>query len=205
MKIRTTFLASLALLTFLACSNEPISEDDVLTRNDTTNENIEDSINEGSNVDSSSSENDDAPCVTTALVAGQHHVAGTVSISIVDGNLVVTYFTTEEWTLGTTHLSIGNCNDDWVPLNGAGNPQIGQFEFTEPTSTSDNEVVYIIALPDGFEGQDYCFSAHAEVEGPTGGETAWAEGEQFSGNSWAMYDEFNTSDCTDGGSNGGVF
>ncbi len=205
MKNKATLLASLALTIFFACSNEPISDDKELSRFDATDEIIDDSVNDDGNVENSSSENDDEPCVTTTLVAGQHHEAGTVSIAIVDGNLVVTYYTTDDWTLGTTHLSIGNCSDDWVPLNGAGNPQIGQFEFTEPSSITDNEVVYIIALPDGFEGQDYCFSAHAEVEGPTGGETAWAEGQQFSGNSWAMYDEFNTSDCTDDGSSGGVY
>ena len=203
MKNKATLLASFALTIFLACSNEPISEEMDSSRFNTVEDIGKDTANDEGNVGSSSLESDDEPCVTTTLVAGQHHEAGTVSIAIVDGNLVVTYTTIGEWTLGTTHLSIGNCNDDWVPLNGAGNPQIGQFEFTEPSSVTDNEVVYIIPLPDGFEGQDYCFSAHAEVQGPTGGETAWAEGQQFSGKSWAMYDEFNTSDCTDDGSNGG--
>ncbi len=205
MKNKMTLLASFALTIFLACSNEPISDEKELTKFDATDEIIDDTVNVDGNVESSSSESEDESCVTTTLVAGQHHQAGTVSIAIVDGNLVVTYYATDDWTLGTTHLSIGNCSDDWVPLNGAGNPQIGQFEFTEPSSITDNEVIYIIALPDGFEGQDYCFSAHAEVQGPSGGETVWAEGQQFSGNSWAMYDEFNTSDCTDDGSNGGVF
>ena len=41
----------------------------------------------------------------------------------------------------------------------------------------------------------YCFAAHAEVTGPTGGETAWAEGTGFDGNNWAMYVEAELSDC----------
>ena len=140
-------------------------------------------------------------CVYTHLIAGQHHVAGSITVDVVGDNLVITYTTTDEWTLGTTHLSIGNCDEDWAPLNGAGNPQIGQFEYTEPYSVGDHEVVYIISL----EGLDdnYCFAAHAEVEGPTGGETAWGQGTQFTGRSWAMFVESNLSDCPSGDGDGG--
>lgn len=142
-------------------------------------------------------------CVYTHLIAGQHHVAGSVTVDLVGANLVITFSTNSDWTLGTTHLSLGNCAEDWAPLNGGGNPQIGQFEFTEPFSTGPHEVVYIISA----EGLDdnYCFAAHAEVQGPTGGETAWAQGTEFSGNSWAMFVEALLSECPsdDGGDGGG--
>ncbi|WMI69215.1 hypothetical protein [Mangrovimonas sp. YM274] len=137
----------------------------------------------------------DNPCVSVNLIAGQHHVAGDVSVYNDGEHLFVIFSSNGQWTLGTTHLSLGNCEDDWVPLNGAGNPQIGQFPFTEPISATEYEVVYAISLES--LGDNYCFAAHAEVEGPTGGETAWAEGAQFDGNSWAMFVEASLLDCPD--------
>lgn len=135
-------------------------------------------------------------CFYTHLVAGQHYVAGSVTINIEGDNLIITYSTNEDWTIGITHLSIGNCDEDWVPLTGSGNPRIGQFEYTEPFSSTSTEVVYVISL----EGLDdnFCFAAHAEVVGPSGEETAWAQGIQFNGRSWAMYSEVNASDCDSG-------
>ena len=129
----------------------------------------------------------------THLIAGQHHTAGSVTIDVEGDNLIITYTTNEDWTIGTTHLSIGICDEDWIPMTGSGNPQIGQFEYTEPFSVEPHEVVYIIPISE--IGDNYCFAAHAEVEGPTGGETAWAEGTEFSGNSWAMFEEFLLSEC----------
>lgn len=140
-------------------------------------------------------------CFYTNLIAGQHYVAGSVTVDIVGDNLIITYTTNGDWTLGITHLSIGNCDEDWAPLTGSGNPQIGQFEYTEPFSSGPHEVVYVISL----EGLDdnFCFAAHAEVVGPNGGETAWAQGTQFSGRSWAMFAELNLSDCDSGNDDGG--
>ena len=132
-------------------------------------------------------------CFYTHLIAGQHHTAGSVTIDVEGDYLIVTFTTNDDWTLGTTHLSIGLCDTDWVPTTGSGNPQIGQFEFTEPDSQTPHEVVYIIPISE--VGDNYCFAAHAEVEGPTGGETAWADGIQFSGNSWAMFAKFELSSC----------
>jgi hypothetical protein len=93
-------------------------------------------------------------------------------------------------------LSVGNCDEDWVPLTGSGNPQIGQFEYTEPSFVTPYEVVYIIPL-EGLN-DNYCFAAHAEVVGPDGNdETAWAEGPEFDGRSWAMFVESTLSECED--------
>ena len=140
-------------------------------------------------------ETSDSPCFTTTLMAGQHHESGIVTLDIEDGNLIITYTMNEDWTIGITHLSVGSCDDDWVPLNGAGNPKIGQFEYTEPYSESPTEVVYIISLDE--LGDTICFAAHAEVDGPTGGETAWAEGTQFEGNGWAMFVQTDITECTE--------
>ena len=120
-------------------------------------------------------------------------------------NLIITYTTNGDWDLGITHLAIGNCENDWVPLNGAGNPIIGQFDYTEPTSTTASEVVYVIPLADFDLESGICFAAHAEVNGPNGGETAWAQGDEFAGRSWAMYVQTDLSDCgedDDDGANG---
>ena len=58
-------------------------------------------------------------CVYTQLIAGQHYSAGSVTIDVVGDNLVVTYTTNGDWTIGTTHLSIGVCEDGWVPTTGS--------------------------------------------------------------------------------------
>lgn len=132
-------------------------------------------------------------CVVTNLIAGQHHIAGSVTVESDGVNLIITYTTNEGWTINATHLSIGGCDDESIPTNGAGNPTIGRFEYHSTHSDGVNQVTYMISLD--VIPEYYCFAAHAEVSGPTGGETAWAEGSEFSGNSWAMYVEAVLSDC----------
>lgn len=183
---KLTTLVVICFLVFVGCTNEQL-EDDQLKKAKPKQTQI---VQSNDAPDSDNGEH----CVYTQLIAGQHHSAGSVTIDVVGDNLVVTYTTNGDWTIGTTHLSIGVCDEDWVPTNGSGNPQIGHFEFTEPYSATDHEVVYIIPITE--VGDNYCFAAHAEVQGPTGGETAWAEGNEFSGNSWAMYSEFDLSTCT---------
>lgn len=171
---------------FVGCTNEQLENDELKKAKPKNTQIIQ--PNDLPNTDNGEH------CVYTQLIAGQHYSAGSVTIDVVGDNLVVTYTTNGDWTIGTTHLSIGVCEDDWVPTTGSGNPQIGHFEFTEPYFESENEVIYIIPITD--IGDNYCFAAHAEVEGPTGSETAWAEGTEFSGNSWAMYSEFDITTCT---------
>ena len=142
-------------------------------------------------------ESSDGYCLTTKLIAGQHHEAGTITVSVTEDHIIITYTTNEDWTINATHLSIGGCEDGDIPTNGSGNPQIGHFEYHSEHSDGINQVVYTISLDD--IPDLYCFAAHAEVYGPTGEETAWAEGEEFSGNSWAMYVEALLSECNDVG------
>lgn len=194
MKKPYLFVASLLLCMLVGCSQEPISEDLQLRKSREKPIVITPPVETDASVD-------EAHCFTTQLLAGQHHVAGSVTMDIVGENIVITYFTNSSWTLGITHLSVGNCDEDWAPLNGGGNPQIGQFEYTEPYSTGPHEVVYIIPLAEF--GDNFCFAAHAEVQGPTGGETAWAEGTQFPGNGWAMFVETVLSNCQSDGDGGG--
>ena len=185
MKKLTTLLSAFVLCVLFGCTSEQL-DDQYARKGKIKNIPVE-------LPDETSDTDNGEHCVYTPLIAGQHHTAGSVTIDLVGNNLIVTYSTNGEWTIGTTHLSLGVCNDDWVPITGSGNPQIGHFEFTEPFSESPHEVVYVIPITE--IGDNYCFAAHAEVEGPDGGETAWAEGAEFSGNSWAMFSAFNLSNC----------
>ena len=132
-------------------------------------------------------------CLTSNLIAGQNYVAGQVSAHVEGDLIIITYTTNEDWVINATHLSIGNCNEQWVPTTGSGNPKVGKFAHSSEHSEGINQVSYTLEV--GVIDYEFCFAAHAEVTGPTGNETAWAEGPAFSGNSWAMYVEALLSDC----------
>jgi hypothetical protein len=184
---KNTFIVSALLLTaFMSCETETMTQEQ--TSSD-PNFRISESINNNM----FSRETLDDPCMTVNLKAGQNHIAGTVTVDKDGENLIIIYSTNEDWTIGSTHLSIGNCDEQWVPTTGSGNPKVGRFEHSEPHSAGTNEVVYMISLE--VLNENYCFAAHAEVQGATGGETAWAEGTDFGGNNWAMYVEALLSDC----------
>ncbi|WP_223032473.1 hypothetical protein [Hanstruepera marina] len=132
-------------------------------------------------------------CIYVQLIAGQQYEAGQVTVDIEGDDLILKYSTHEDWVINATHLSIGNCGEQDIPTTGSGNPTIGRFEHGTTHSEGVNEVVYYVnrqALNDV-----YCFAAHAVVTGPNGEETAWAEGLDFGGNSWAMYVEATQSEC----------
>ncbi len=171
---------------------------------------------------------------TTNLMAGQHHNAGTVSVTKDAENLLVTYETntdtssTKNWTIKATHLYVGAC--DAIPTTKAGNPKIGRFPYKQDHDAGTTSYTYTIPL-DTLD-DCFCVAAHAVVDcsiettttTPTpinpgtgskpgkgkdkdkdsnkdnsddscGEETAWAEGQGFPGNSWAMFLEIcNTPD-----------
>ena len=155
----------------------------------------------------------DEPCISVDLVAGQNEVVGSVTIDRNETHLILTYNTNDVWDIDLTHMSIGDCNEQWAPQTGSGNPKIGRFEHTEPHTESIKEVVYFVDLEALPEYTDiYCFAAHAEVSGPNGGETAWAGQiggqyansnsqsdeftvKDFEGNNWAMYIEASQTSC----------
>ncbi len=146
--------------------------------------------------DSSTEDTSDEHCHTVNLIAGQHHEIGTVTIDIEGDNLIVTYTTNGDWVLDATHLHITNCEEDGFPTTGANNPKIGHFDYTSVHEDETTQVTYTIDI--GEITGALCFAAHAEVDGPSE-ETAWAEGEDFGGNSWAMYFEADLTDCDDDG------
>ena len=133
-------------------------------------------------------------CDSINLIAAQNYVAGSVTIERDNENLFITYTATGEWSITETHISIGDCNEVEIPNTGSDNPKIGNFEYA---GNHDNEqtVVYTINLSELNISDMYCLAAHAVVVGDNGAETAWAEGLDFGGNSWAMYVENYLSDC----------
>jgi hypothetical protein len=118
------------------------------------------------------------------LLAGQTIDSGTITVTIVDGNIVVTYTTDENWVIDETHLFVGDLNN--LPINGGGNPRIGHFPFAGTHTNGTTEVSYTtLGL---IEGECVYVAAHAVVRNTVAGqtETAWGNGEPIGGNSWAM-------------------
>lgn len=125
------------------------------------------------------------------LKADQDVVVGTLTVEIIDGDLVVTYLVDSPWVLGDTHLYVGTD----VPKKSAP----GQFPYG-PEDAVDG--VYTIPLVDldAEVGDILVIAAHAEVTNPDETdpitllpreETAWANGTQIrSDKNWAMYFTF---------------
>lgn len=182
-------LTLLALVFFTSCQQEEL----IIEENVLVNSNPNFRVSTDTNSTTNQRASYDEPCMTTNLIAGQNHIAGTVSTDFDGTDLIITYTTNQDWSIQATHLSIGNCGEQTIPTTGSGNPKIGHFEHATTHSTDVMTVTYYIDA--SVLNENYCFAAHAEVNGPTGGETAWAEGTGFSGNNWAMYVEALLSDC----------
>jgi len=130
-------------------------------------------------------------CTQVDLIAGQNYDSGNVEVAIEGENLLVTYTMEGDWLLKATHLYVGDCSER--PANNPGNPLIGQFPLAETHPAGTTTFTYSISiatLPDCL-----CIAAHAEVSGPSGNETAWANGLPYGGSSWAMYFEYCISQC----------
>ncbi len=121
------------------------------------------------------------------LVAGQNMTIGYISVQNVGSNLnVVFHVTASGWQLVDTHLAVyANAAD--FPVNGGGNPKVGQFPYHKADGN------YTIPTP---SGNPLYIGAHAVVNSTTyGGQTAWGMGTtcqgnpsmSFGGNNWAQY------------------
>jgi hypothetical protein len=192
MKKITVLISALLLISFFSCNTESINDEKITQ--DPNFRVFEAKVKKKGSI-SSLRMSLDEPCMSTNLIAGQNYIAGTVTVDTDGENLIITYTTNEEWTIDATHLSIGDCGEQSIPTTGSGNPKVGKFAHSTTHSEGVNEVTYLIDLSVANEEGDFCFAAHAEVTGPEGEETAWAEGTPFDGKSWAMYVEANTSDC----------
>lgn len=147
------------------------------------------------------------------LYAGQTIDVGTVCVSVdnaVDtstqcgagatGVMNVTYATTGGWQISESHLAAGDQLGD-IPVNKAGNPQIGQFAFSSTSPAGTTTKSYSVPLCSfGLDGEDEScdpvksyLAAHAVVRkqranGTWQSETAWGDGERIvKKGSWAEY------------------
>lgn len=142
---------------------------------------------------------------TFELTAGQNMNAGTVTVSNDNNFIYVTYTTTGQWSIYETHLYVGHPDD--LPKNGGGNPQIGQFPYSE---THYGVTSYTYAVPIDPDLNCYIVAAHATVGlmgengEPTQFETAWVNQCEINpdGGSWAMYAKYCLMDCEGDGFNG---
>jgi MYXO-CTERM domain-containing protein len=135
------------------------------------------------------------------LIAGQHIDVGDVVVTQ-DGNQVCVSFeiTEDGWYLVETHISVVTDVADF-PRNSNDGPAIGHFPMG--TSHSDQETSYeaCVTLDDlGCNADAELFiAAHASVEryhdGCVQQETAWGNGVDFGGGSWAMYFSHGPGNC----------
>ena len=156
-------LLAFSLLTLWSCSKEPMN---------LTPESSE----------SRRSGNNYGTVYVADLYAGQNMLIGTVELANYDDQVYVTYKTNGDWSLKKTHLFVGEYSE--LPLNNGGNPQVGRFPYKRTHPNGTQEFTHV--GPDVYSGGCYFHAAHAEVIGPNGSESAWAEGDPLGGNSWAM-------------------
>ncbi len=138
----------------------------------------------------------------TRLMAGQSIDVGTVEVTQDETLLCVTFDTTgTDWYITENHLALAGTVEE-LPQTGSGNPQVGQFPYSRTnldTQTDTHCVDYVAA---GYLPEDAVYlAAHAVVELRDGSgtavqtETAWGEGPEFSGRSWAMYFDYALESC----------
>ena len=155
---------------------------------------------------------------TQTLYAGQTIEIGTVSMEVVNDDLVITYQTDSGWQLQETHLWVGDDLAD-MPQTRKGNPKIGNFPFNSGDISGESNRIETIALNLlGFSCPSndsvYYVAAHAAVQLVDGSgnvvqtETAWSEGSRYvERGMWGTYSSLPlTCDCgTIGGpTTGGV-
>ncbi|MDO1501964.1 hypothetical protein Q2T40_17660 [Winogradskyella maritima] len=183
------FLLTVVALLSTACTSEPI----ILT------EEASSEINYTTSAKNSKTSNDsdwsfDVPCVQIPLMAGQYHNAGSVNIYVVDGEIVIAYESTGDWEISGVHMDISACDNLTFPVTGSGNPKIGKFQYKSEHPEGTDQVAFYFNEND-LEDQ-FCVALHAVVNDGNGNEeTAWGQGIDFGGNSWAMYASVDLSDC----------
>ena len=148
------------------------------------------------------------PCAVPQVVpfyAGQFIDIGTVTASLDEGLLCIDIQTTGNWVLVQTHATLG-LDLDSLPLTGSGNPQVGHFIFQTDHDPPVTSFSYCTDPLDYlYEPGDVYIAVHAEAVllddagNPIQEETAWADGPQFPGRSWATYFILAIESCPVGG------
>lgn len=136
----------------------------------------------------------------TTLWAGQHHDAGTLTVSNNGENLYVTFDTSGDWLLKKTHMNVSTSLSG-VPANRQGVPVPGHFAYSE-SHDHISSYTYVISLDD-LNGELFTVAAHAEVvkldEYGTviRGETAWGGDQRGPSNRWWFYSVYEVQECTE--------
>ncbi|MBC7388575.1 MAG: hypothetical protein H7329_05135 [Opitutaceae bacterium] len=141
--------------------------------------------------------------------AGQHTLAGTITVTNDAINLIVTYNTIDGWLLKHTHLYVGPKSG--LPVGATGNPKIGNFPYSTEHSPMVTSFSYTIPLSK-FEGEScIIIAAHAEViklsenGGTADAQTAWGAGKEITpGGSWATYSDYCICKASTGSTTGGT-
>jgi hypothetical protein len=119
------------------------------------------------------------------LLAGQDMTAGTVTLSTdTSGNIFVEIDIDPGWCMTAAHVDQA-ASPSGFPTNSANNPKVGQFHY--------NLAYYTCQYWDRFQFRragGNLFAVHAVVERCGKFETAWGQGDDFDGKSWAMYIEY---------------
>lgn len=103
-----------------------------------------------------------------ALMAGQHHHSGTVTVTNDANNLTFTYNTEGNWRLYETHLYVGT-----TVLN---NPAPGSFPYKAEGLGGTTSHTFVV--PNSWPvGTQLYLAAHAVVKNGTQSETAWGKGD----------------------------
>jgi len=120
------------------------------------------------------------------LLAGGNTDAGTVTVTNDANYIYVTYNTTNGYTLASTKLYAGSVFS--IPLNQAGNPQMGHFPYSAGHSHITS---YTYQIPVSVIGNGNCGAVAAFAE-LNGGGSAWGNGIQMNGDHGnnAMYIPF---------------
>jgi len=139
------------------------------------------------------------PCGTPlepTLYAGQHIDTGLVSVYNDEQNVYIEITTTGGWEITESHVAVAP-SLDLIPQTGSGNPKVGQFDLAAVHDPPVTSYIYTILRP----GYTPAFIAvHAVVQLVENGavvqeETAWADGEDFPGASWATYMVYGVQPC----------
>lgn len=134
---------------------------------------------------------------TFNFTAGQHIDVGDVRVYQEEGDndVYVEITMAEDWVLNESHIEWGYSIDD-IPHNNGG-PIPGQFTYKEE---HDGVSEYTCRLDINDEGFTGVFVVHGAVQGNSN-ETAWGGSEEYPGNNWALYFEYNVGNF-DGGNEG---
>ena len=105
---------------------------------------------------------------TTDLIAGQHEVAGQLTVTNDADNLYISYDADTDWFIDAVHVAVGYDVSD-LPQTKKGNPQIGNFDYAADYELSDGADLTIPLADIGFaSGDQVTIAAHAEVRYLTG-------------------------------------